>query len=322
MSQIKAPNNLDAFKKAEVLIEALPWIQQFAHKIVVVKYGGNAMVDNDLKEKFAKDISFMKTVGLRPVVVHGGGPQISTMLKKLGIESEFKGGFRVTTEDAMDVVRMVLTGKISRELIGLINNNAEKDSGYAIGLSGEDAKIFQAVRKTHNEDGIEVDLGLVGDIVGVDTSAINSLLANGRIPVISSVAPNINNSKEVLNINADIAAGELAKALGAVKLVILTDVAGLYENFEDKNTLISEIGTVTLEKLLPSLQSGMIPKVTSCINAVKSGVKEAHIIDGRISHSLVTEIFTSKGIGTLINAGDTKKYYENESNSLEGENNE
>jgi acetylglutamate kinase len=282
-------------QKTKVLIEALPWMQEFSGHIVVVKYGGNAMVDDQLKFNFAKDIVFMRTCGLKPVVVHGGGPQISSMLAKLGIESEFRGGFRVTTPEAMDVVRMVLTGKISRELVGMINNFSSK-KGLAIGMSGEDGALFQAVRKDEK-------LGLVGDIVSVDPSSILDLLDSGRIPIISSVAPNIENSEEVLNVNADIAAGELAIALNAKKLMILTDVAGVYEKYPDPETLISKIGTVELRAMLPRLESGMIPKLTSCLKAVESGVNGAHIIDGRELHALLLETFTKAGVGTLVVPG-------------------
>ncbi|MDR2082396.1 MAG: acetylglutamate kinase [Candidatus Ancillula trichonymphae] len=289
--------------KTQILVEALPWIQEFNGEIVVVKYGGNAMVDKSLSLSFAKDIAFLRSFGIKPVVVHGGGPQISTMLAKFGIKSEFKGGFRVTTPEAMDVVRMVLTGKISRELVGMINAVSGKKKAFAVGLSGEDAGLFSARRKTVlKPSGADVNLGLVGDICSVDPSCVLNLLETGRIPVISSVAPNCENCKEVLNVNADVAAGELAAALCARKLIILTDVAGVYDNYPDPHTLISRIGIAELEEMLPKLESGMIPKLTSCLNAVKDGVKAAHIIDGRQPHSLLLEIFTTSGIGTLIQA--------------------
>jgi acetylglutamate kinase len=286
--------------KTQVLVEALPWIQEFSGEIVVIKYGGNAMVDANLSLSFAKDIAFIRSCGLKPVVVHGGGPQISTMLAKLGIKSEFKGGFRVTTPEAMDVVRMVLTGKISRELVGMINTFSTKKKALAIGMSGEDAGLFKAKRKAG-------DFGLVGDICAVDPSCILDLLETGRIPIISSVAPDRDNCEEVLNVNADVAAGALATALNARKLIILTDVAGVYENYPDPQSLISRIGIAELEKMLPKVESGMIPKLTSCLNAVKSGVKAAHIIDGRQAHSLLLEIFTTSGIGTLIQAESAYK---------------
>ncbi|GHT82013.1 acetylglutamate kinase [Actinomycetota bacterium] len=296
-------------QKTEVLIEALPWIQSFRGEIVVVKYGGNAMVNDELKSSFADDIMFMHAVGLRPVVVHGGGPQISNMLNKLGIESEFKGGFRVTTPEAMDVVRMVLTGKISRELVGMINSSSTRKKGIAIGISGEDGGLFKAKRKFTKDDlDNTVELGLVGDIVDVDPSAVVDLLNQKRIPVISTVAPNIQDPTEVLNINADVAAGKLAEALHARKLVILTDVEGLYNNYPDPNSLIAQIGADDLTNMLPKLQTGMIPKMSACLNAVNNGVAEAHVIDGRKKHSLLAEVFTKRGIGTLVTKGSRLKF--------------
>jgi acetylglutamate kinase len=290
--------------KPEVLIEALDWIQKFSGSIVVVKFGGNAMVDEALGRTFANDIIFMHTVGLKPVVVHGGGPQISQMLEKLGITSEFRDGFRVTTPEAMDVVQMVLTGKISREIAHNINTSTTRNRGLAVGISGIDGGLFSAVRKTgKTSTGEDVDLGLVGDVVDVDPSAIIELVEAGRIPVVSTIAPNITNKSEVLNINADIAAGALAKALCAKKLVILTDVAGLYANYPDPASLISKIGTDDLENMLDSLQTGMIPKMTSCLQAVRGGVEGAHIIDGRIPHSILEEIFTKDGVGTYVVKG-------------------
>ena len=225
-------------QKAEVLIEALPWLEEFFGKTIVIKYGGNAMVNDHLKECFAEDMVFLRQVGIHPVVVHGGGPQISQMLKALGIHSEFKGGLRVTTPEAMDVVRMVLTGKVSRELVGLINAHGP----LAVGLSGEDAALFSASQRKPIIDGEPTDIGLVGDVVGVDASAVVDLIHAGRIPVVSSVAPNEDDATEVLNVNADSAAAALASALGAHKLVILTDVDGLYADWPDKNSLVGRIG--------------------------------------------------------------------------------
>ena len=211
-------------QKAEVLVEALPWLQEFAGALVVVKYGGNAMVDDALKAAFAQDMVFLRRVGLRPVVVHGGGPQISAMLDRLGIESEFRGGLRVTTPEAMDVVRMVLTGQVSRELVGLINAHGP----CAVGLSGEDGGLLQARRRHATVDGEAVDVGLVGDVVEVHPAAVQDLLDAGRIPVVSTIAPDRDDPTQVLNVNADTAAAALAVALGAKKLVVLTDVEGLY----------------------------------------------------------------------------------------------
>jgi acetylglutamate kinase len=246
-------------------------------------------------------------VGIKPVVVHGGGPQINAMLSKLGIESEFKGGLRVTTPEAMDVVRMVLTGQVGRELVGLINSHGP----YAVGLSGEDGGLLQAVRTGTVVDGEEVDLGLVGEVVGVNPSAILDLLEAGRIPVISTVAPEINNDGEgtnqVLNVNADTAAAAVADALHASRLVVLTDVEGLYANWPDKSSLISSLTASELRDLLPKLESGMIPKMEACLKAVDGGVERAAVVDGRMAHSILLEIFTAAGIGTqVVPDGDEK----------------
>lgn len=294
-------NTLDtAQDKAATLIEALPWIQRFAGTTMVIKYGGNAMVNEDLRRAFAEDVVFLHHAGIRPVVVHGGGPQINGMLDRLGIPSEFRGGLRVTTPEAMDVVRMVLTGQVSRELVGLINSHGP----YAVGLSGEDGGLLQAVRTGTVVDGEEVDLGLVGEVVGVNPSAILDILQAGRIPVISTVAPEIDSegsgTNQVLNVNADTAAAALAEALHASKLVILTDVEGLYSNWPDRSSLISSLTAAELRRLLPELQSGMIPKMSACLKAVDGGVERAHIVDGRLAHSMLLEVFTAAGIGTQV----------------------
>ena len=287
-------------QKAGVLIEALPWLEEFFGKTIVIKYGGNAMVNDHLKECFAEDMVFLRQVGIHPVVVHGGGPQISQMLKALGIHSEFKGGLRVTTPEAMDVVRMVLTGKVSRELVGLINAHGP----LAVGLSGEDAALFSASQRKPIIDGEPTDIGLVGDVVGVDASAVVDLIHAGRIPVVSSVAPNEDDATEVLNVNADSAAAALASALGAHKLVILTDVDGLYADWPDKNSLVGRIGVEDLRDLLPELESGMRPKMEACVRAIDGGVQQAHIIDGRKPHSILNEIFTTAGVGTMVEPGE------------------
>ena len=287
-------------QKAEVLIEALPWLEEFFGKTIVIKYGGNAMVNDHLKECFAEDMVFLRQVGIHPVVVHGGGPQISQMLKALGIHSEFKGGLRVTTPEAMDVVRMVLTGKVSRELVGLINAHGP----LAVGLSGEDAALFSASQRKPIIDGEPTDIGLVGAVVGVDASAVVDLIHAGRIPVVSSVAPNEDDATEVLNVNADSAAAALASALGAHKLVILTDVDGLYADWPDKNSLVGRIGVEDLRDLLPELESGMRPKMEACVRAIDGGVQQAHIIDGRKPHSILNEIFTTAGVGTMVEPGE------------------
>ncbi|ASN19713.1 acetylglutamate kinase [Arthrobacter sp. YN] len=289
--------------KAGTLIEALPWIQRFAGTTMVIKYGGNAMVNDDLRRAFAEDIVFLHHVGIHPVVVHGGGPQINSMLGRLGIESEFKGGLRVTTPEAMDVVRMVLTGQVGRELVGLINSHGP----YAVGMSGEDGGLLRAVRTGTVVDGEEVDLGLVGEVVGVDPAGITDILDAGRIPVISTVAPEIvddgngfQTTGQVLNVNADTAAAAVASALGATKLVILTDVEGLYANWPDKSSLISSLTASELRDMLPKLESGMIPKMAACLKAIDEGVERAHIVDGRLPHSMLLETFTTAGIGTQV----------------------
>ena len=289
-----------AESKAEVLVEALPWIRRFAGTVMVVKYGGNAMVSEELRRAFAEDIVFLHHVGVHPVVVHGGGPQINAMLDRLGIASEFRGGLRVTTEEAMDVVRMVLTGQVGRELVGLVSSHGP----YAVGFSGEDAGLLRARRTGAVVDGQEVDLGLVGEVTGVDPTAILDVIESGRIPVVSSVAPEIDDDGEptgqVLNVNADTAAAALAAALGAAKLVLLTDVEGLYADWPDRDSLISSLTAAQLRALLPSLASGMIPKMAACLAAVDAGVQRAHVVDGRRPHSMLLEVFTSAGVGTQV----------------------
>ncbi|GAB2806522.1 acetylglutamate kinase [Lentzea nigeriaca] len=285
---------MNAQEKAAVLVEALPWLQRFRGAIVVVKYGGNAMVDDELKKAFAEDMVFLRLCGLRPVVVHGGGPQIKSMLDKLGIHSEFRGGLRVTTPEAMDVVRMVLVGQVGRELVGLINQHGP----YAVGISGEDAHLFTATRRGAIVDGEEVDIGLVGDITEVNPDSVLDIVRAGRIPVVSSVAPDINGVPH--NVNADTAAGALAVALGAEKLVVLTDVEGLYSNWPDKSSLLHQVQASELEKMLPDLESGMVPKMEACLRAVRGGVPQAHVIDGRLAHSVLLEVFTTEGVGTMV----------------------
>ncbi|WP_414942594.1 acetylglutamate kinase [Amycolatopsis sp. cmx-11-51] len=283
-----------AAEKAAILIEALPWLQRFHGATVVVKYGGNAMIDESLKQAFAEDMVFLRMAGLRPVVVHGGGPQITAMLNRLGVEGEFKGGLRVTTPETMDIVRMVLTGQVSRELVGLINAHGP----HAVGISGEDARLFTAERKQATVDGVPVDIGLVGEISEVNPDAVLDIVNAGRIPVVSTVAPDVDGV--VHNINADTAAGALAAALGAEKLVVLTDVEGLYANWPDRGSLVDRIRVDRLETLLPGLASGMIPKMEACVRAIRGGVRRAHVIDGRIAHSVLLEVFTSRGIGTMV----------------------
>ena len=284
----------DTLTKAAVLAEALPWLQRFHGQVVVVKYGGNAMTDDALKAAFAADMVFLRNCGIHPVVVHGGGPQISAMLKKLGIAGDFKGGFRVTTPEVLDVARMVLFGQVGRELVGLINAHGP----YAVGITGEDAQLFTAVRRTVLVDGVATDIGLVGDVSRVDTDAVLDLIEAGRIPVVSTIAPDT--AGLVYNINADTAAAALAEALGAEKLLMLTDVEGLYTNWPDRGSLVSEIDVAALTQLLPTLEEGMVPKIEACLRAVDGGVPSAHVIDGRVEHCVLVELFTNEGSGTKV----------------------
>jgi acetylglutamate kinase len=280
--------------KADVLLEALPYMRRFAGRVVVIKYGGHAMLDPEVQRAFAADLVFLRYVGIRPVVVHGGGPQISAMLGRLGIDSEFRGGLRVTTPESIDVVRMVLVGQVGRQLVGLVNEHGP----FAVGTSGEDAKLFTARRRPALVNGAEVDVGLVGDVDHVNVDAVTDLIAAGRIPVVSTVAPD--SAGVVHNLNADTAAGALAVALGARKLIVLTDVTGLYRSWPDPESLISQIGADELAGLLPGIEAGMAPKMEACLTAVRGGVPAAHVVDGRVPHSILLEIFTDEGFGTMV----------------------
>jgi acetylglutamate kinase len=308
----------DAIGKAATLIEALPWLNRFHGETVVIKYGGHAMADAGLRAGFAQDVVFLRYAGLRPVVVHGGGPQITEQLARSGLASTFRAGLRVTTPEAMDVVRMVLTGRVNRDVVGLINRHGP----FAVGMSGEDANLFTARRKPAMVNGEAVDIGLVGEISAVNTGAVDALLADGRIPVVSSVATG--EGGEIYNVNADTAAGALAAALGAAKLVVLTDVPGLYADWQPaseapvavghlsgegsavghlsggESGVISQLTATELDGMLPSLSAGMIPKMTACLDAVRGGVPQAHVLDGRLPHAVLLEIFTDSGIGTMV----------------------
>jgi acetylglutamate kinase len=283
------PQNQDtalAAIKAETLIESLPWLQKFHGKTVVVKFGGNAMVDSELQRAFAEDMAYLRWIGIKPVVVHGGGPQISARLEELGIESEFRDGFRVTTPEIIGVVRDVLRNDISAELAKLI----EVAGAGTVVMSGEDANLFRAE--------VFGDVGLVGEVTQVNPRIVFDALDAGKVPVISTVAPDA--SGQLLNVNADLAASALAIALGAEKLMVLTDVPGLYSDWPNRDSLVSEITASELEELLPTLESGMIPKMQACLQAVQGGVPQAHVIDGRTPHSILLEIFTQTGFGTMV----------------------
>jgi len=296
MTDLQQTTPEEAAEKAAVLIESLPWLRRFRDQIIVIKYGGNAMVSEELQDAFAQDIAYLRFAGVKPVVVHGGGPQISKMLDRLSIPSEFKGGYRVTSTEAIGVVRMVLTGQINPQLVAKINAHGP----FATGLSGEDAGLFRGRRRGVVIEGVEHDLGFVGDVVGVDPQPVLDQLTAGRIPVVSSIAPDHDNPGHSLNVNADAAAAALAVALGATKLVVLTDVPGLYADWPNRDSLVSHLTAPELREMLPTLESGMIPKMQACLDAVDGGVDTAAIIDGRQPHSVLVEIFTEHGIGTEV----------------------
>ncbi|WP_067172210.1 acetylglutamate kinase [Microtetraspora niveoalba] len=292
-----------ALDKTHTLIEALPWMARFHGATVVIKYGGNAMTEEHLREKFADDVVFLRYAGLRPVIVHGGGPQIQRQLDLQGIESHFVAGLRVTTPEAMQVVRMVLVGQVNRDVVGLINRHGP----FAVGMSGEDAHLFTAERKHAVVDGVTVDIGQVGEIVDVEAGAVQALLDDGRIPVVAPIARGEDGA--IYNVNADTAAAALAVALGASKLVVLTDVEGLYADWPPRaggaepdsgDEVVSRITATELAELLPTLSSGMVPKMEACLTAVRGGVPQAHVLDGRVPHALLLEIFTDEGIGTMV----------------------
>jgi acetylglutamate kinase len=289
----------DAHDKAAALAEALPWLERFHGRTIVVKYGGHAMSDEALRESFAEDVVFLRYAGIRVVVVHGGGPQINAHLDRLGIDQVFTGGLRVTTPETMDVVRMVLVGQVQREIVGLLNQHGP----FAVGVSGEDARLFTAERRGALVDGEEVDIGLVGDVIHVDPGVVEGLLADGRIPVVASVSRG--DAGGVYNVNADTAAAALAVALHAEKLVVLTDVEGLYASWSpdgpaDGVDVVSSLTVDELDVMLPTLSEGMLPKMEACLRAVRGGVSTAHVIDGRVAHALLLEVFTDSGVGTMV----------------------
>ncbi|WP_249933264.1 acetylglutamate kinase [Blastococcus sp. CCUG 61487] len=288
-------------QKVAVLTGALPWLREFHGNVVVIKYGGHAMVDDECRRAFAEDMVFLRTCGILPVVVHGGGPQITEMLGRLGIESEFRGGLRVTTPETIGVVRMVLTGQVGPDIVGLINQHGP----MAVHLSGEDGGLFTAARTHAVVDGEPVDIGLVGDVVGVDPTPVTALLEAGHIPVVASVAPDADGV--VHNVNADTAAAALATALGAVKFVVLTDVEGLYADWPDRGSLVQQIDARELAGILPTLDAGMVPKMAACLRAVEGGVRRATVVDGRTPHALLLEMFTTEGTGTMVVPADTKE---------------
>ncbi len=283
-----------ALPKAAALVEALPWLKSFSGRTVVVKYGGNAMTSPELQQSFAEDVVFLRYVGVRVVVVHGGGPQINAHLDRLGVVSEFRGGLRVTTPDTLQVVRMVLVGQVNSDVVGTINAHGP----FAVGLSGEDAHLFTAERRDAVVNGEPVDIGLVGEVVDVQPQIVNALLDGGKVPVVATIARG--GDGEVYNVNADTAAAALAVALGAEKLVVLTDVEGLYADWPDSTDVLSSLTAAELELLLPGLVAGMVPKMEACLRAVQGGVPRAHVLDGRVPHSLLLELFTDEGIGTMV----------------------
>jgi acetylglutamate kinase len=283
-----------ALSKAGALVEALPWLKSFSGRTVVVKYGGNAMTSPELQAAFAEDVVFLRYAGVRVVVVHGGGPQITAHLERLGVPSEFRGGYRVTTPETMQVVRMVLVGQVNSDVVGTINAHGP----FAVGLSGEDAHLFTAERRDVVVDGEPMDVGLVGEVVDVQPAILHALLDEGKVPVVATVARG--EAGEIFNVNADTAAAAVAVALQAEKLVVLTDVEGLFADWPSSEEVISSLTADELEELLPTLTTGMVPKMEACLRAVRGGVPRAHVLDGRVPHSLLLELFTDEGVGTMV----------------------
>ncbi len=286
-------------ERAEILVEALPYIRRFFNKTVVIKYGGHAMVDEELKDNFARDVVMMKFIGIHPVVVHGGGPQIGSLLKRLGKESKFVQGMRVTDEETMDIVEMVLVGKVNKEIVGLINRHG----GQAVGLSGKDAQLIRAEKYYLSAEKVKetppeiIDIGLVGKVKEINATLIASLLTDGVIPVIAPTG--VGDEGETYNINADLVAGSVAAALSAEKLILLTDVPGVLDR---NKTLIPAMDGPMTRRMIEegTISGGMFPKVKCCLKALQAGVKKAHIVDGRLKHTILLEMFTDQGIGTEI----------------------
>ena len=286
--------------KAEILVDALPYIQEFYGTTVVIKYGGNAMINDALKENVMRDVALMKFVGIRPILVHGGGPEITGFLKKVGKESMFVSGLRVTDEETVEIAEMVLDGKLNSEIVGLLNLRGVR----AVGLSGKDAGLIKAQKKLatvyENDTAHQVDIGYVGEVTEINTGIIADLLDQGYVPVIAPIGMGAHG--ESYNINADYVAAEIAGALHAEKLLLLTDVEGVYKDFADKSSLISQLSMAEAREYIRSgvIEGGMIPKVEACLRALEAGAHKAHIIDGRLTHSIILEIFTSRGIGTMV----------------------
>jgi len=283
-----------ALGRAQTLVEALPWLERFHGKTVVIKYGGNAMTTPELAKAFARDVVFLRYAGLRPVVVHGGGPQITAHLDRLGVPTKFEAGLRVTTPETMQIVRMVLVGQVNSDVVSALNAHGP----FAVGLSGEDANLLTAEKRMPVVDGVPVDVGLVGDVVAVRPDPVLALLEAGQIPVIATVARG--EDGEIYNVNADTAAAAIAIALGAEKFVVLTDVEGLYADWPSTEEVSANSTADALAAMLPDLASGMVPKMEACLRAVQGGVPAAHVLDGRVPHVLLLEIVTDQGVGTMV----------------------
>ena len=290
-------SHLTPQQKATVLVEALPWLERFRDATIVVKFGGNAMVNDELLEAFAADIAYLRLSGLRPVVVHGGGPQISAQLQARGLDSEFVGGYRVTTAQTMTVVRDVLVNEVQSQLVQLINQHGD----FAVGVSGDQHNLLTAQRRDAVVAGELIDIGFVGDVTQVNPSSLLAIIENGQVPVVSTVA--LDEAGNLYNVNADTAASAIAVELGAEKFVVLTDVPGRYRNWPDTSDLISQITVTELDQLIGTLETGMVPKMEACLRAVTQGVPEATVVDGRQEHCVLLEVFTDEGVGTMVVPG-------------------